>query len=296
MRAAIFGWVGNTSTTRGKLASIAEPFVNPHPDAFAQAESIITQLRRPGNQRPGLIAAYVTEPDSSSHAHGLLAPEAIAAAQDVDQAIGRVMQVIEQEGLGSQVTLIVTTDHGMAASDKMVKMERVVREAGVDAHVYAQGANAHLYLKDPASKSKAIKALSRYDFLDVIDPTDPPAYARVGTSARVGDLMIVLHEGYWTMDMGFWPWNLRWGSWYGEAVIPSERYRSMHGYNPEAVPAIRGIFYAWGSEIRPAIEIDDMRAVDVHATVAYLLQIEPGDPHDGRARTDIVVRPAPESS
>jgi predicted AlkP superfamily pyrophosphatase or phosphodiesterase len=125
VRSAIFGWAGNTSSTRGKLASIAEPFVTPEPDASAQAERILTQLLRPANQRPGLIAAYVTQPDKSSHDHGPLAPEAIAAAEDADRAIGRVIETIEQDGLRSQVTLIITTDHGMVASDKMVKMERV---------------------------------------------------------------------------------------------------------------------------------------------------------------------------
>jgi hypothetical protein len=141
----------------------------------------------------------------------------------------------------------------------------------------------------------SIEALSRYDFLDVIDPLDPPAYARVGTSARVGDLMIVLHEGYWAFDLGFWPWHLRWNSWFGEGVVASERFKAMHGYNAEAMPALRGIFCAWGAEIRSGIEIDGMRAVDLHPTVAHLLRIEPGRPHDGRPRTDIIVRSMPGS-
>jgi predicted AlkP superfamily pyrophosphatase or phosphodiesterase len=295
VRAAMFGWVGNTSSTRGKLASVAEPFVRPPPDGFTQAEKIIKQLRRPVNERPGLIAAYVTEPDTSCHEYGLSAPEARASAHDADRAIGRVMRAIERDNLRSRVTLIVTTDHGMVASPKMVKMERVVRDAGIDAEVYALGTSAHLHLKDPARKSQAIEALSRYDFLDVIDPADPPAYARIGRSARVGHLMIGLHEGYWAFDMGFWPWYLRWSSWSGEEVIPSGRFKAMHGYNPEAVPAIRGIFYAWGFEIRPGVAIDKMRTVDVHPTVAHLLGIGPGNPHDGRARTDIIVRPTPGS-
>jgi hypothetical protein len=33
-----------------------------------------------------------------------------------------------------------------------------------------------------------------------------------------------------------------------------------------------------------------MRIVDVHPTVAYLLGIEPGNPVDGRALTELVAR------
>jgi hypothetical protein len=105
--------------------------------------------------------------------------------------------------------------------------------------------------------------------------------------------MVSVHRGYFTFDTGFWPWYLRFGSFIGTGVAPSKRFGGMHGYNPELEPEVRAIFYAWGHEVQPGLELSGMRTVDVHPTVMQLLGIEPGAPVDGQARSELLARAAP---
>ena len=136
-------------------------------------------------------------------------------------------------------------------------------------------------------------ALGQHAFLEVIDPAGAPEYVHLGRSARVGDLMVSVHPGHFTFDTGFWPWYLRFGSFIGTGVRPSQRFGGMHGYDPERVPEVRAIFYAWGKDIAPGTTITGMRTVDVHPTIARMLGIEPGKPLDGKAREDLLAPPLP---
>jgi arylsulfatase A-like enzyme len=198
------------------------------------------------------------------------------------------MSAIESSALRERTTLIVTTDHGMAEVKGMLNVDGIVRRAGVDGLVLGEGSIAFVHLADPATKAQALSALSDGTHYDVFDPARPPAYARIGTSPRVGDVVIVAHEGYWLADLGFWPWYLRWSSYVAGELIPSQRFKGMHGYDPNQVPAVRAIFYAWGGRVRPGHRIAELHSVDVHPTAAHLLGIEPGEPVDGVARAELV--------
>ena len=124
----------------------------------------------------------------------------------------------------------------------------------------------------------------------MIDPSKPPAALHLGEAtarARYGDVLVGLHAGAWTADSAFFPWYLRFLNWIGEGRSASSRFAGMHGYDAALVPEVRAIFYAWGNAITPQT-MQDMRTIDVHPTIAYLLGIEPGKPVDGRARTEIV--------
>ncbi len=89
-------------------------------------------------------------------------------------------------------------------------------------------------------------------------------------------------------DLAQWPWYLRWASFVSGEWIDSSRFKGMHGYDPETVPGVRAVFYAWGGAVAPAIELREMRSIDVHPTVAHLLGIQPGSPVDGLAHKEII--------
>jgi predicted AlkP superfamily pyrophosphatase or phosphodiesterase len=288
VRAAVFASVAAISSTRGKLASVVEPYMKPPRDARAQADRIIAQLERKAGERPGLITAYVNEPDQTSHRFGPTGKETLAVARELDAQIGRVLAAIERLGLRDRVTLAVTTDHGMLPVDTIVSVERLLRIAGLDGLVLADGTVANVYLADRAEKATARAALAKHPFVDVIDPAAPPPYARFGRGERVGDLVVSMHRGYYTFDTGQWPALLRFGSFIGPGYSASTRFGGMHGYDPETVPEVRSIFYAWGAQVPAGVEPAGMRAIDVHPTVARWLGIQPGAPLDGHAHDALV--------
>jgi hypothetical protein len=44
---------------------------------------------------------------------------------------------------------------------------------------------------------------------------------------------------------------------------------------------VNGVLYAWGDGVRTGGKVEEVRAIDVHPTVAALLGIAPGEPVDG---------------
>jgi hypothetical protein len=86
---------------------------------------------------------------------------------------------------------------------------------------------------------------------------------------------------------------LQWlGTWGPEFLWARFALKATHGYPPDT-PGMHGIFYAWGSGIAAGRELPSLRAIDVHPTVARLLDIAPGETVDGRIATELL---APEGA
>lgn len=294
IRSAVLGWVANSSSTRGKLATVAETYRPPVPSAQHRVDQVLELLD--DDRSFGYIAAYSDEPDHTAHVHGPTGAQTVATLEEIDAQVGRMMTAIEASAQANPdalpITLIVTTDHGMAEVKGMLNVDAIVRRAGVDGLVVAEGTIAFVHLDDPSEREVAIEALSRGAHYDVIDPQAPPPYVQIGTSPRVGDVVLAAHEGYWMADLGRWPWHLRWSSYFAGDVIDSGRFKGMHGYDPLRVRDVRAVFLAWGQMVTTGLQLKGMRSVDVHPTVTALLGISPGSPMDGTPRRD-VLRAAP---
>jgi hypothetical protein len=55
----------------------------------------------------------------------------------------------------------------------------------------------------------------------------------------------------------------------------------VHGYDPDATPEMRGIFFAIGRGVPAGARLGGVRALDVAATVARLLGIAPPAQNEG---------------
>ena len=286
VRSAVLAAVGNSSSSRGRLATVAEPFeVPPKPAAHQTAHVIELLESRPEIE---LIVAYSTEPDESGHTYGPVAAATLAVTEVVDGEVGRVLEAIERLGLRDEVTLVVTTDHGMVDAGPMLNAEGILRRAGVNGMLVGSGVMGHVHLDEPGERAAAMRALAGGDHYEVLDPADAPAGLALRASARQGDLLIVPDEGYWLADAAHVPWYLRWASSaYGD-LTDVRRFAGIHGYDADRVPGVRAVFFAWGRGVPEGLALEGLRSVDVHPTVAGLLGIEPGAPLDGRAHPALV--------
>jgi hypothetical protein len=95
--------------------------------------------------------------------------------------------------------------------------------------------------------------------------------------ARAGDVGAVV-----LLFDGLCPWGPEF-LWAGLAL------KATHGYPPET-PGVESIFYAWGAGVARGREVKGLRAIDVHPTVAELLEILPGSPVDGAVSLDVLAR------
>ncbi|MCP3980096.1 MAG: alkaline phosphatase family protein [bacterium] len=283
------GWYGAYSKTHGRLSTTADPdsIWRDYPVDPERVAGVIEALDLPPEERPELILSFFLGTDDLAHFHGMDSPEARAAVDGVDAAIGAVMQAIERNGLRERYALLVTTDHGMRAVTHLVNAERILRKRDVEADVVASGTTAFVYLDDPSTLDVDARKLSGHEAFDVIRADAPPSWCRLGTSRRAPDIVLSARPPYFIEDRGRFPWYARWLTVLGpETIAVGERLRATHGYAPDT-PGMHGVFYAWGAGVAQGREIDRIDAVDVHPTAARLLGIRPGTPLDGRARDEV---------
>jgi predicted AlkP superfamily pyrophosphatase or phosphodiesterase len=261
--------------------SYGGPYEEPAPTLDQRMSQVIEAFERPGD-RSRLIASYVDEPDHVLHYHGFDAPVSHAVMREVDTAIGRVIAAIDKAAAWDRTTLIVTTDHGLIPVTTQINIGGLLRRAGVDATAVADGSIAHVYLDDPSAREAAVVKLQGSKYFDVIVPGKAPDWAHLGTSKRLGDVVLSTKPGYYMFDRGFWPAHLRFAEWVAPDELSQKTIVAAHGY-PPSTPGVESVFFAMGAGIAKGASLEGLRSVDVHPTIAALLSVDPGTPVDGVA-------------
>jgi len=284
VRTAALGWIGRYSETRGKLATyITEERTRPdYPDDTQRAEQVISMLQLPDAERPHLILGYFKGPDSAEHFTGMDSEETEEAVKRSDALVGKILQAIDALPFRNQITLIITTDHGMLPVSTNVNVSKILRNQDIDAQFLSAGTSSFLYFSDPRDAQQAHEKLVAYQrYFTTHTKTDQPRDWQIGSGPRVGDLILSTVPPYFIEDVSRWPAGTRWlGSWGPELIWARFVIKASHGY-PARTPGMSGIWYAWGGGIARGQEVISAAAIDVHPTVCRLLGIEPGVPVDG---------------
>ena len=300
MRAAALNFANRWGTTKGKLASYANPMEpwEQLPSDEAILEQALAHLKNNGPTRPRLIALYFRGPDHEAHFKGITAPETLAEVRRADAIVGKLMAGIKALPAGREGTLIVGTDHGMMDVGSMVNILRIMNKHGINARDAGDGATLYLYLNPGENADRVGKALAEYDYaFDVYRPADLPVFMHLGKkNPRIGDLILHAKPPYWVVGSASIPWygyllGIPW--WWSETFTPDfGGVVASHGYDP-SIQEMHGIFYAWGSGIASGKEIAQLDMIDVHPTVMSLLGLEPGKPVDGLIATEVLAPAVP---
>ncbi|HSM32107.1 MAG TPA: ectonucleotide pyrophosphatase/phosphodiesterase, partial [Woeseiaceae bacterium] len=120
---------------------------------------VIDWLAWPEARRPRLITLYFEHVDRAGHDFGSGSPELAAAVAQVDANIGRLLDAIEDLGLGDEVYVLVVSDHGQASyvdPEATFVLRDHIDLAGLD--VVAGGAYAWIYQEEPdPERARAIR-------------------------------------------------------------------------------------------------------------------------------------------
>ncbi len=284
VRSAALGWVGRFSGNKGEQAGIvsAEHKFAEFPEDGVRTAQVIRMLQLPDRQRPRLILAYFHGPDRPAHSTGLDSEATREAASASDKHIGEIMQAISELPFREAVTLIVTTDHGLVPASYNVNVKKILLDHELHPRVISAGSTSHLYFEDAGEADRAMRPLSRYSEFIAVRKTALPASWHLGNGPRVGDIILSAKPPYFIEDLDRWPAWLRWLGTFGPEFLWIGPWpRAAHGYGAE-IPGVESIFYAWGAGVAHGRRIDNVRAIDLHPTIARLLGISPGTPLDGR--------------
>lgn len=161
---------------------------------------VLDWLTLPAAERPQMIGLYFEQVDVASHRYGPGSAESIAAIEQVDRWIGKLLDGIEQAGLADQLHVAVVSDHGQSQfrqDPEPLVLSEFLELDGVT--VRASGAFAMLYLDepDPARARELRDAINaRWQHGRAWLPAEAPADWHVGDNPRLGDVLLQADLGY----------------------------------------------------------------------------------------------------
>jgi len=278
--AATFFWVGSETDWRGVGAGRRmAPFDSSVGEA-AKVDRILAWLDEA--EPPRLVMSWWHGADSVGHRKGPDHPDILEQLQAQDAELQRLLAGLDARSLWGSTTLLIVSDHGMTAVTEDVPVRPVLEAAGVEARVENGRAIAHVFLADPGQREAAEQALAALEGVRVERGDALPAEERIAHPRRTGDLVLRV-EPPRALGAGL----RRTAERAAQGLLG--RTSGGHGYAADH-PDMAGVFLAMGRGVPAGRRIAPVRAVDVAATVAAWLDIEPPAHSEGRP---IALEPPP---
>jgi predicted AlkP superfamily pyrophosphatase or phosphodiesterase len=228
-------------------------------------------------ERPALLLTHLWELDDHQHEEGVWSPPAIAAIENADAQLARLIAACQEAGIWNATALVLLSDHGFTTYSKRVRPgvrfpgAGLVTLSGAEvtdwrAAFLGTGGQGYVYLKDPADSSARDAALALFREL-AAHPTEtgiakvrlPEEIHALGGDPKAA-FAIEAADG-WALARGY----------RGELTEALPRPHGHHGYDPgRADMSASMIFY--GPPIAHG-ELTDARLLDVAPTVAGFLSL-----------------------
>lgn len=262
MVAAAMLFVGTEADVGGVRPTFWTPYADrgPHRE---RVDQVVDWLALPPARRPHVVTLYFGTVDGAGHRAGPASPAVAEAVEQVDADLGRLLDGIDALPHGAAVSVVLVSDHGMAAvrPDGMIDLRGAADLRGV--RVVVSGPVANLFVAGGAARARAVRD-------DVNDGTgggdlaggraylrrDVPAALRYRDNPRIGDVVVVADPGFTFAGGGF--------------PAPA----GMHGWDPRH-PDMHGIFLAAGPDIRPGQRIGPVAGIDLYPFLARLVRLAP---------------------
>ncbi len=276
VRAAVFFWVGSETDWRGVGASYRVTPFNGSTGEREKVDQILRWFDMPASERPRLIMSWWRGADHAGHRHGPDSEKTSEQLRAQDGELARLLAALDQREAWDWTTLIIVSDHGMAPVGESIDPLSTLKEAGVRARMINAGGLAHFFLDEPDQLDSALAALEGMDAVRVFRGDALPEHWRYNHPRRIGDLVAVTSPPSVFGDP--WSWRAvqkRIDGWLGNAS-------GSHGYDPQTVSEMHGIFLALGRGVSPGAALGRPSVLDLAATVAGLLAIEPPAQSEGK--------------
>ncbi|MDB4951296.1 MAG: type phosphodiesterase/nucleotide pyrophosphatase [Gemmatimonadetes bacterium] len=270
MLSAAYFWPGSEAPIGGVLPTYNRPYDVTVPDSV-RVDGLLAWLALPAERRPHLLVAYLSDVDEAAHSSGPESPATERAAHTVDDALARLRAGIARLPLADSVTMLVVSDHGLAAV-RLGDVEALDGYASLadTVAVVTAGPYAQLFFGgDAANANRAWRALQRLPHSHVWRRGDIPPRLHLRGAPRAGDVLVLMDPPYQIERHHL-------------ARTPQDEQKVMgnHGYDP-AVPDMWGILFAAGRGIQPGSRLGEVENVNVYPLVAHLLGLHPADGIDG---------------
>lgn len=263
-------WVGSASEAGG----IRPTYYYHYHEKFTPEEKInkvVNWLKLPEDVRPHFISLYFPEVDAAGHHYGPETDETKNAVKLVDNAIGNLVEKVNQLGL-KNVNFIFVSDHGMIKVDKENPLS--IPEILLDKDrfdIFNSQTLLRVVVKNPDEVKSAYRELknSKTEDYQIFLTKKFPRKLHYGTKDdkynRIGQVLLVPNAPKIFLEKG------------------KSTSVGKHGYNPRKIPEMKAVFYAWGDVFKNNLEISEFSNVNVYPLVAEILGLKISEPIDGKA-------------
>ncbi len=268
---ATMHWVGSASDAGSKRPT----YYYHYHEAFSpeqKVEKVINWLKLPEKTRPHFITLYFPEVDHAGHTYGPDAIQTKNAVHLIDNAIGSLVDKVNQLGL-KDVNYVFVSDHGMIQSDFEKPLEipaLLLDKSKFD--IYNNHTSVRVFVKDLAEVKSTYHALKKqktkdYEvYLTKKLPRKLHFATRDDKYSRIGQIILLPNAPKIFLEAG------------------RKTYPGKHGYNPFTTPEMQSTFFAWGPEFKPHISIKSFNNVNVYPMIAEILGLKINQPIDGKAK------------
>jgi predicted AlkP superfamily pyrophosphatase or phosphodiesterase len=264
LKAASYFWVG--SDAKGNYPDYWFSY-NGRTSKAKRVDQVIEWLKLPLGERPNFITLYFSEVDSKGHKKGPDSPEVQKAVHNVDKALGRLMDGIDE--LDLPVNVILVSDHGMQKlyQDKVVYLDDYLKDLN-GIRVVGGGAHTNLYIPNLELRNKTYKKLENASHITVYKKENIPKHFGYSNNHRIGDLVISTHSPYYLIK----------DKSSGRTVKGA-----THGFEPLKTPSMNGIFYANGPSFKKGLKIPAFENIHVYPMILEILGLKLDHKIDGSA-------------
>ncbi|MDF9800763.1 putative AlkP superfamily pyrophosphatase or phosphodiesterase [Catalinimonas alkaloidigena] len=275
LKAASYFWVGSEAPIQGMYPDYYYRYDEDVPNK-ERVDQVMEWLRLPEAERPRLISLYFSFIDTQGHQYGGESEEIAEALQEADALLGSIMEKLQHISL--PVNVIVVSDHGMYTMEESVQTiisSQAITEKLADADIKAAngGSQLHIYTKDQAQAENIYQILKAdkgaYDIYT--RQQFPEDWHYEHTAA--GDLLLTAKPGFYFKNLSQEEIRKRYAQ---------PAYAGVHGYDPDVVDEMGGIFYAHGPQIKAGKRLPAFRNIHVYPLVAQLLGLSVPKDIDGR--------------
>lgn len=267
-KAATYFWPGSEAQIGGMRPSIWKPYAGdtPHEERIDQ---VLAWLDLPDAERPDFLTLYFSAVDSAGHRHGPDHAETEAAMRDVDAALARLLQGLEQRKLLGRMHVLVTSDHGMHPIDldRYVLLDKDLGLALDRVRVSDWGPAAQIWTLPDGPSADDIVARIGDDARGVRrawKKGEGPARYHFDDHQRVPDVTVEAELGWMISNQPYY------------AGMQRGLLNGMHGWDP-AWRSMHGIFIAHGPAFEAGERLPAVRSVDLYPLMAELMDVPPAD-------------------
>ncbi|MCX8533832.1 alkaline phosphatase family protein [Chryseobacterium luquanense] len=271
MISASIQWVGSASEAGGKRPTYYYPYHEKF-TPLEKVDKVVNWLKLPEDQRPHFISMYFPEVDGSGHHFGPDTKETEKAVHLVDNAIGELVQKVNDLGL-KNVNFIFVSDHGMIQVDGGNPLEipaMLFDKKRFD--FYNSQTLLRVYVKNPVEVKTVFKELkaNKTNGYEVYLDKKLPKYLHFATRDdqynRIGQILLIPKAP--------------------KVFLEKDQKTSLgkHGYDPKWVPEMKATFFAWGSEFKNNLIIDEFSNINVYPLVAKILGLKLENKIDGKLK------------